>query len=236
MIPILDHFDQVSVFDRSSAAVFLIVGFDWAFLAVHAYDEWRGEEAPLSRVFGAIVSGVNGNALRQAFSDTVTKIDLRRKIMKRATKITMTLFALSLFIQNAFAGEWQYGCAGQLNGQDLFFDRGQLVILPTGLAKGDVRGIAEGDIQTFEAQDNNSGFEKTMVYQHTWSNGEKSVITLNEKSVTKVYSKSRDIKCTANRSRNESKTRTVRKYELQHDGASSSVKLQCYEHIVTACG
>jgi hypothetical protein len=55
MIPILDHFDQVSVFDRSSVAFFLIVGFDWAFSAVHAYDEWRGEEAPLWRVFGAIV-------------------------------------------------------------------------------------------------------------------------------------------------------------------------------------
>jgi hypothetical protein len=55
MIPILDHLDQVSVFGRSSVAFFLIVGLDWAFSAVHAYDEWRGEEAPLWRVFGAIV-------------------------------------------------------------------------------------------------------------------------------------------------------------------------------------
>jgi hypothetical protein len=52
MIPVLDHLDQVSIFGRSSVAFFLILGLDWAFSAVHAYDEWRGEEAPLWRVFG----------------------------------------------------------------------------------------------------------------------------------------------------------------------------------------
>jgi hypothetical protein len=51
----LDHLDQFSIFGRSSVAFFLILGLDWAFSAVHAYDEWRGEEAPLWRVFGAIV-------------------------------------------------------------------------------------------------------------------------------------------------------------------------------------
>ena len=51
----LDHLDQFSIFGRSSVAFFLILALDWAFSAVHAYDEWRGEEAPLWRVFGAIV-------------------------------------------------------------------------------------------------------------------------------------------------------------------------------------
>jgi hypothetical protein len=55
MTAILDHLDQVSVFGRSSVALFLILGFDWAFSAVHAHEEWRGEEAPLWRVFGAVV-------------------------------------------------------------------------------------------------------------------------------------------------------------------------------------
>ena len=55
MHAVLDHLDQVSIFGRSSVAFFLILGLDWAFSAVHAYDEWRGEEAPLWRVFGAIV-------------------------------------------------------------------------------------------------------------------------------------------------------------------------------------
>jgi hypothetical protein len=55
MTCVLDHLDQFSIFGRSSIAFFLILGLDWAFSAVHAYDEWRGEEAPLWRVFGAIV-------------------------------------------------------------------------------------------------------------------------------------------------------------------------------------
>jgi hypothetical protein len=55
MNAVLDHLDQVSIFGRSSVAFFLILGLDWAFSAVHAYDEWRGEEAPLWRVFGPIV-------------------------------------------------------------------------------------------------------------------------------------------------------------------------------------
>src|SRR5262249_33296575 len=45
---ILDHLDQVSVFGPSSLALFLILGLDWVFSSVHAYEEWRGEEAPLS--------------------------------------------------------------------------------------------------------------------------------------------------------------------------------------------
>jgi hypothetical protein len=55
MNAVLDHLDQVSIFGRSLVAFFLILGLDWAFSAIHAYDEWRGEEAPLWRVFGAIV-------------------------------------------------------------------------------------------------------------------------------------------------------------------------------------
>jgi hypothetical protein len=55
MATVLDHFDQVSIFGRSSAALLLILGFDWAFSAFHTYQEWRGEKAPLWRIFGAVV-------------------------------------------------------------------------------------------------------------------------------------------------------------------------------------
>ena len=55
MTAILDHLDQVSVFDHSLAAFFVILGLDWAFTGIHIYEEWRGEEAPLWRVFGAVV-------------------------------------------------------------------------------------------------------------------------------------------------------------------------------------
>jgi hypothetical protein len=55
MTAALDHLDQFSIFGRSSVALFLILGLDLTFSAIHAYEEWRGEEAPLWRVFGAIV-------------------------------------------------------------------------------------------------------------------------------------------------------------------------------------
>jgi hypothetical protein len=55
MSDILDHFDQVSIFGRSLVALVVMLGINWTFSAVHAYEEWRGEGVPLWRVFGAIV-------------------------------------------------------------------------------------------------------------------------------------------------------------------------------------
>jgi hypothetical protein len=55
MNAVLEHLDQVSVFGRSPVALFFILGLDWAFTAVHDYEEWRGAKAPLWRVFGAVV-------------------------------------------------------------------------------------------------------------------------------------------------------------------------------------
>lgn len=52
---VLNHLDQVSVFGRSSVALFLILFIDWGFSAAHTYEEWRGEAVPLWRVFGAVV-------------------------------------------------------------------------------------------------------------------------------------------------------------------------------------
>jgi hypothetical protein len=51
----LDHLDQVSVFGRSSLALFLTLGIDWALSSLHIYQEWRGSEVPLWRAFGAVV-------------------------------------------------------------------------------------------------------------------------------------------------------------------------------------
>jgi hypothetical protein len=55
MTEILNHLDRVSIFDHSAIAFFLILAFNWAFTAIHIYEEWRGTDAPLWRVFGAVV-------------------------------------------------------------------------------------------------------------------------------------------------------------------------------------
>jgi len=50
----LDYFSQVSVFD-SAVALFLILAVNWAFTLIHILQEWKGEDVPLWRVFGAVV-------------------------------------------------------------------------------------------------------------------------------------------------------------------------------------
>lgn len=55
MTGILNHLDRVSIFDHSIVAFFLILAANWAFTAIHVYEEWRGTDAPLWRVFGAVV-------------------------------------------------------------------------------------------------------------------------------------------------------------------------------------
>jgi hypothetical protein len=52
MSAILDHLSQVSIFGRSLVWFVVLLGLDWIFSAVHAYEEWR---VPLWRVFGAVV-------------------------------------------------------------------------------------------------------------------------------------------------------------------------------------
>jgi hypothetical protein len=51
----LDYLDRVSIFDHSALALFVILGVDWAFTLIHVLQEWKGEKAPLWRVFGAVV-------------------------------------------------------------------------------------------------------------------------------------------------------------------------------------
>jgi hypothetical protein len=54
MTSALDHLNQVSIFS-SALALFVLVGFNWAFTLIHILQEWKGESAPLWRVFGAVV-------------------------------------------------------------------------------------------------------------------------------------------------------------------------------------
>src|ERR1043166_2334225 len=49
-----DYLSQVSIFD-SATALFVILGVNWAFTLIHILQEWKGEDVPLWRVFGAVV-------------------------------------------------------------------------------------------------------------------------------------------------------------------------------------
>jgi hypothetical protein len=49
-----NYLSQVSIFE-STLALLLILGVNWAFTLIHILQEWKGEEVPLWRVFGAVV-------------------------------------------------------------------------------------------------------------------------------------------------------------------------------------
>jgi hypothetical protein len=55
MIGILEYFDRVSIFGPSALALLPILAANWASSAIHIYQEWKGAEVPLWRVFGAVV-------------------------------------------------------------------------------------------------------------------------------------------------------------------------------------
>src|SRR4051812_7612710 len=55
MNQLLDHLNLVSVFGRSSFALFLGLGIVFAVSLLHTVQEWRGSAVPIWRNFGAIV-------------------------------------------------------------------------------------------------------------------------------------------------------------------------------------
>jgi hypothetical protein len=87
-------------------------------------------------------------------------------------------------ITPASAGVWNYGCRGSLDDSALVFDRNSFVIMPKEIAKGDIAGLSKGDIFTFDAADNNSGFEKVMKFARGAFPDQQIVLT--EKSSKKI--------------------------------------------------
>jgi hypothetical protein len=51
----LAHFNSISGFGRSAPLLVLSLAVSFAFTALHAWQEWKGDGAPLWRNFGAIV-------------------------------------------------------------------------------------------------------------------------------------------------------------------------------------
>jgi hypothetical protein len=51
----VEYFDSVSKFGASNIALDIVLAANLAFTGIHIWQEWRGEKAPLYRVFGAIV-------------------------------------------------------------------------------------------------------------------------------------------------------------------------------------
>jgi hypothetical protein len=65
----------------------------------------------------------------------------------------------------ACAGWFNYGCRGEFNGDTYIFDRTALVILPKGVAKGDLGGLMTGYVDVFDATDSDIALQTAMKFR-----------------------------------------------------------------------
>jgi len=89
----------------------------------------------------------------------------------------MTLCWMLTAAPPASAGYWNYGCEGTVRGSNYVFDRGNFLIMPKALAKGDIAGLVKGEIFSFDADDNNSGFRPVMKFARGAYPDQKIVLT-----------------------------------------------------------
>jgi hypothetical protein len=81
------------------------------------------------------------------------------------TRLGISAACLMLSAAPASAGYWNYGCKGSLDDKTaVVFDRNAFLIMPKELAKGDIAGLVKDEIFTFDAADNNSGFQSVMKF------------------------------------------------------------------------
>ncbi len=145
----------------------------------------------------------------------------------------------TLGVSAAHAGSWQYGCVGSLpGGKRMTFDRGTLIMMPKRLAAGNSVGLEDGEIETFDAENVNSGVVGTMVFRHLWSDASSTELRLKLLSSKTVSDTTETVNCGAGKVRDIVRTRKDVKFELQTSDNPTPVKveLKCYDFLSTTCG
>ncbi len=143
----------------------------------------------------------------------------------------LTASAAMLASWPAAAGYWNYGCKGSLGDSALVFDRGTFLIMPKAAANGDIKGIARGEIFSFDADDNNSGFLPVMRFARGAFPDQKIVLT--EKASTVIS------RTEGQAGRRSTETTNMRKtYRYQRLGwteaPDADVTMECFEYSLSA--
>ncbi len=147
-----------------------------------------------------------------------------------AIAVAIALIA-SFAATQAHAGYWNYGCKGTFGETALEFDRNSFLIMPKALGKGDIAGLVKGEIFSFDADDNNSGFMPVMKFARGAFPEQK--IVLSEKSSRVISTQ------TGHVGTREKSTVTSRKtYHYQRlgwqDAPEGDVAMDCIEYMLTA--
>jgi hypothetical protein len=154
--------------------------------------------------------------------------DMKRRLLLTAT-IACSMLAGAT---PSPAGYWNYGCKGGLGDTAVIFDRNALLIMRKALGKGEIAGLMNSPIFTFETADNNSGFLPVMKFANGAYPDQKIVLT--EKSSKAISEQKGHI------GRREKSTVTYRKtYRYERIGyrdepEQADIVMECIEHMVTA--
>ena len=135
-------------------------------------------------------------------------------------------------IHPASAGYWNYGCRGSLDDTTMMFDRNSFVIMPKELARGDLAGLSKSEIFTFDAADNNSGFEKVMKFARAALPDQQIVLT--ETSSRMV---SRQNGHVGTREKSTEMSRKVYHYKRlgwENGKLEADITMDCIEYMLTA--
>jgi len=152
---------------------------------------------------------------------------MKLRVLSAATIACWILAAVT----PASAGYWNYGCKGSIGDTTVTFDRNAFLIMPKGLARGDIAGLVNSEIFAFEADDNNSGFMTTMKFARGAYPDQ--TIVLTEKSSKKISEQ------TGHLGTREKTTTTFRKtYHYQRigwpDSPEADIVMDCIQYMLTA--
>src|SRR3981081_1571190 len=128
-------------------------------------------------------------------------------------------------------GRRDAGGKGSIGDTTVTFDRNAFLIMPKGLARGDIAGLVNSEIFAFEADDNNSGFMTTMKFARGAYPDQ--TIVLTAKSSKKISEQPGPL------GTREKTTTTFRKtYHYQRigwpDSPEADIVMDCIQYMLTA--
>jgi hypothetical protein len=139
---------------------------------------------------------------------------------------------------DASAGVWQWGCMGPTGRDQVAFNRGALIVVPKDTSLGALDALIRLDDLTakfpdaagYNADDDNSGFQRAMVF--TSQDESSGKLILRQESSTRI-SHHQHMVC--GRDEIVDLYRKVYRYDPPHEPART-IPLRCMEYVLTTTG
>ena len=157
----------------------------------------------------------------------------------RIIALLSTIVGLIAATNSASAAVWEWGCQGQIGGQQVIFNRFSLVVVDTKVKMGDIRNLRMTEIDLppgappnvkYVPEDINGGFEKTMVF--TRKDDPKRKVTLTETSSRQI---SHRHKLVCGRDEDTDIYRKTYRYQRESEPARG-ITMQCLEYQLSTRG